>query len=313
MLRFRGPRSSTESLVREVESALGTCTAVAVLRERQDADALDGVVTELRAQADLFGGSDDPADASEVEAIERLEARIVARRLALDGIDPREVRRRSLAELAPSGLAPSRERMPPPLLAYAGRRRDADAAVDRVRALMAVLHAVHGASAVQVGTTLQERGLLPWSTPQERTFLALLHQRGPDDHEVAAHRAWIGRRVEGLHALGWALGLLPELGPVGFSDVRPEAFAAVGPASPAGAPAEVVLRPHAELVARLDVLTCAHRAVQEHELRPIAAPLPLDVVPGAIAERRRALEWLLGDESWDDIDLDVEIRAGRVA
>lgn len=311
MLRFRGPRSGRESLVREVESALGTCTAVAVLRERQDADALDGVVTELRAQADLLGGSDDPADAAEVASIERLEARIVTRRLALDGIDPREVRRRSLAELAPAGLAPSPERMPPMLEGFAGRRRDADAAVERVRALMAVLHAVHGASALDVGTTLRDRGLLPWSTPQERAFLALLHQRGPDDHEVAAYRAWIGRRVEGLHALGWALGLLPELGPVGFSDVRPEAFAAAGPASPAGAPAEVVLRGHAELVSRLDVLTCAHRAVQEHELRPIAAPLPLDVVPGAIAERRRALEWLLGTDSWDDIDLDIEVRAGR--
>ena len=155
MLRFRGPRSSTESLVREVESALGTCTAVAVLRERpKDADALDGAITELRAQADLLGGSDDPEDAAEVDAIERLEARIVARRLALDGVDLREVRRRSLAELAPSGLAPSRERMPGLLHAHAaGRRRDADAAVDRVRALMAVLHAVHGASAVQVGST----------------------------------------------------------------------------------------------------------------------------------------------------------------
>ncbi|MDO9410428.1 DUF4272 domain-containing protein [Patulibacter sp.] len=312
MLRFRTARSETDVLVREVESALGRCIAVSVLKDRpDDPDALDGAVTGLRAQADLLDGSDKPSDAAEVEAIEALETRVVDRKLDLLGIDPRQVRRGSLATLAHVGLTPSATGLPVVADAYAGRRRDADAAVDRVRALMAVLHAVHGAPAADVAGSLKSRGLVPWSTPQERTFLDLQGTREEGDRELAAHRAWIGRRVEGLHALGWALGMLDDLEPTGFSAVHPSAFAAVGPAEPAGAPTELLLRPQAELLARLDLLSCAHYAVQEHELRGASSPLPRDVIPGAIAERKRALEWLLGQDGWDDIEVDGEIRASR--
>jgi len=312
MLRFRTARSDTDVLVREVESSLGRCMAVSVLQERpDDLDALDGAVTGLRAQADLLGGSSDPSDAAEVEALDALEARVVDRKLALLELDPRHVRRSSLASLAHVGMAPSAAGLPVVLDAYGGRRRSTEGAVDRVRALMAVLHAVHGASAATVAGSLKQRGLVPWTTPQERTFLDLLGNRDEDDRELGAHRAWIGRRVEGLHALGWALGILPDLEPTGFSRVHPSAFAPVGPAEPAGAPVELELRPQAELLARLDLLSCAHYAVQEHELRGASGPLPPDVVPGAIAERRRALEWLLGSESWDDIEVDVDIRAAR--
>lgn len=312
MFGLRTPRSRTDALVREVEDALGTCTAVAALRERpEDPAVLDLVVSGLRAQADLVGGSDDPADVADAEAIEDLERRIVARRLALVGIDPRELRRRSLAELAHAGLAPSERRAPSVLDAAAGARRTADDAGTRARALLAVLHVVHGARALDVGRSLERRGLVPWTTPQERAFLKLQATRPADDRELAAHRAWIGRRVEGLHVLGWALGLVPDLLATGFSDVRPDAFAPVGPGEAADTPVGLPLRPEAELLARLDVLTCAHAALQERELRGGAAPLPADVVPGAIAERRRALEWLLSRDAWDAIDVEAEIRAER--
>jgi hypothetical protein len=312
MLRFRTARSEAEVLVRDVESALGRCMAVSVLQERpDDPAALDGAVTGLRAQADLLAGSDAPSDVTEVETIEALETRVVDRKLALLDLDPRQVRRASLATLAHVGLAPTATGLPVVLDAYAGRRRGTEAAVDRVRALMAVLHAVHGASAAVVAGSLKERGLVPWSTPQERAFLDLSGNREDGDRELAAHRAWIGRRVEGLHALGWALGILDDLEPTGFTAVHPSAFSAVGPAEPAGAPAEVALRPEAELLRRLDLLSCAHYAVQEHELRGASSPLPRDVVPGAIAERRRALEWLLGHEPWDDIETDADIRITR--
>lgn len=312
MFGLRSPRTKADALVRQVEDALGTCAAVGALRERpEDPEALDLVVTELRVQADLVGGSDDPADLAEVEAIEELERRITARRLGLLGIDPRELRRRSLAELAHAGLVPSERRAPSVLDAAAGRRRTAENACDRARALLAVLHAVHGARAIDVGRSLERRGLVPWTTPQERTFLKLLATRPDDDRELAAHRAWIGRRVEGLHALGWALGLLPDLDATGFSDVHPDAFAPIAPAEAAGTPTSLRLRTEAELLGRLDVLTCAHVALQERELRGGSTPLPSDVVPGAIAERRRALDWLLSVEAWDAIDVETAIRAER--
>ncbi|MEV4421082.1 DUF4272 domain-containing protein [Patulibacter sp. NPDC049589] len=280
------------------------------LRERpDDPDALDGVVSALREQADLLGGSIDDADVADAATIDGLVTRIVDRKLALQELDPRAVRRRSLAELAHVGLAPVPERVPTVLDAYAGRRRTAEDAVDRVRALMGVLHAVHGAKVLDVATSLKQRGLGPWLTPGERQFLTLLIQHPEREAEIQSHRISIARRVEGLHALGWALGLLPDLLPTGFSRVPPEVFAPVGPAAAAGAPTELALRDQGELLARLDVLTCAHRAVQEHEVGGSTGPLPRDVVPRAIAERRRALEWLLGTESWDEIEIDTD---GRV-
>jgi hypothetical protein len=312
MLRFRSARSETDGLLREVESALGRCIAVSVLKERpDDPEAIDGAVSALRAQGDLVGGSTDPADTAEFQAVETLETRLTERKLALLELDPRQVRRTSLATLAHAGLAPVATGLPTVLDAYAGRRRSAEATVERVRALMAVLHAVHGAPAADVARSLKKRGLVPWTTPQERAFLDLLGTREDDDRELVAHRSWIGRRVEGLHALGWALKVLPDLEPTGYSDVHPDAFAEVGPAEPYGAPTELELRPQRELLERLDLFSCAHYAVQEHELRGATSPLPRAVVPGAIAERRRALEWLLGTESWDDIETDGTIRASR--
>lgn len=308
MLGLRPRRSATEVLVRRVEAALGTCTTATVLRRGpDDVDALDAVVSDLAEQADLLGGSHDPADRSDVTEIEAVAALVTARKLELQGIDPRVVRRRTLAELAHVGLVPAPDRVPTLLGAYAGRRRTAEDAVDRVRALIGVLHAVHGADAREVGMSLHRRGLGPWLTPGEKQVLGLLARHGSDAPELAEHRAWVGRRVEGLHALGWALGLLPDLRPVGFSDVHPDAFAPAGPALAAGDPAEGArLRSAAELVSRLDVLTCAHRAVQEHQVAGARGPLPPDVVPAAIAERRVALEWVLGRESWDAIEADTD-------
>jgi hypothetical protein len=313
MLRFRTNRSDKDVLVRDFESAVGPCIATTVLRESpDDPEALDTAVEELRSQADLLGGSGDPDDLAAADELDALERRLTARSLQLQGVDAKDVRRRSLSTLAHAGLTPSPERVPLLLEHYAGLRRDEQAAVDRVRALMAVLHAVHGASAMTVGRSVQNRGLLPWLTPQERTFLVFAAKREKGDPELEQHRAWIGRRVEGLHALGWALGLLPDLGATGYSEVHPDTFRPVRPADAAGDPADdVQLRPRAELVARLDVLTCALRAVQEQELRGAAKTLPPDVVPGVIAERRRALEWVLTREPWDDLELEFDVRAER--
>jgi hypothetical protein len=314
MLGLRPRRSATEVLVSRVESALGTCTTVSVLRDGPDeVDALDAVVSDLAEQADLLGGSDDPSDQADVAEIEAVSALVTARKLELQGIDPRAVRRRALSELAHVGLAPAPDRVPLLHRAYAGRRRTAEDAVDRVRALIGVLHAAHGADGREVGMSLHRRDLVPWLTPGEKQVLGLLARHGSSAPELAEHRAWVGRRVEGLHALGWALGLLPDLRPVGFSDVHPDAFVPVGPALTAGDPAEgVALRAPAELVARLDVLTCAHRAVQEHQVGGARGPLPRDVVPAAIAERRVALQWLLSRDGWDAIEADTDghVRVG---
>ena len=114
-------------------------------------------------------------------------------------------------------------------------------------------------------------------------------------------------RVEALTALAWALALVDELPLEGAHGVPAEVFAPLDPDGSRGARSEEVeLRPSQELADKLDVFYCAHWAVREHELTGSFDPLPGELVPGAIQERRHGLEWLLSvDVDWEDIDLSI--------
>ncbi len=57
----------------------------------------------------------------------------------------------------------------------------------------------------------------------------------------------------------------------------------------------------AEVVVVCDLAYCLHWAIRQSELR--RERLPGNLKPYVVLERRRALEWLLSQEAWDEVPL----------
>ncbi len=64
---------------------------------------------------------------------------------------------------------------------------------------------------------------------------------------------------------------------------------------------KVKLRDLKELVVEADLVYCIHWGMVENSLRGKKNEIPLYV----IEERRRAIDWILYYESWEDVDLDT--------
>lgn len=235
----------------------------------------------------------DPSESDDDDDSERIVAKLRAQ-----GLSPEQLRSWSLAELAHHGLPAPPAHFPAILEAYAGPRRSAQDVVDRVRALHGVLAAAYGQPPDEILERLDERELMPWVSEQE---LAMLH--APENEDGERLRVQISWRTECLQSLGWALGIYDELPLEGLTQAAPEDFAPIEPEADAGTPADVTLRGERELLARLDVFYCAHWGVRDHELTGLPADFPEEIVGGAVWERRHALEWLLSDTAWDDIEL----------
>lgn len=223
------------------------------------------------------------------------DSELIVAKLHAQGLRPQELRGWSLAELGHHGLKAPPEHFPTVLEAYAGHRRSAQDVVDRVRALHGVLAAAYGQPPDEILETLDERELMPWVSADEHAMLL-----EPGDERLRVQISW---RTECLQSLGWALGIYDELPLEGLTQAAPEDFAPIAPEADAGTPADVELRDERELMARLDVFYCAHWAVRDHDLTGLPADFPEEIVDGAVWERRHALEWLLSDTPWDDIEL----------
>ena len=275
--------------IEQARGLLGDVPAVTAAAERPgDPVALSRLATALLE----YDCSDE-----EFEVCGEIHSRLVVAKLHAQGLSPDEIRGWSLAELAHQGLPAPPPHFPTILEAYAGGRRSAQDVVDRIRALHGVLAAAYGQPGDEVLEKLTERGLLEWVTDEERVMLAA------KDDEAQKLRVQISWRMECLSALGWAVGIYDELPIEGTSEAAPEDFVSLEPEADAGVPADVTLRDERELMARLDVFYCAHWAVRDHDLTGLPEAWPDGIVDGAVWERRHALEWLLSDTPWDDIDL----------
>jgi hypothetical protein len=67
--------------------------------------------------------------------------------------------------------------------------------------------------------------------------------------------------------------------------------------------ARVVVRDKAQIISKCDLAYCLHWAIKEAALHGADSPGVLD--PVRVVERRRALEWMIGSEDWDDVSLDT--------
>jgi hypothetical protein len=182
--------------------------------------------------------------------------------------------------------------------------RDAGAVADRCHALAAALALTHRAPVATVRAAIDHNGLEPSLASREQRLLAVLEgdvESGEDDlQQLLVDIAW---REEALHALLWALGLVDDLPPDVMCPKAP-AYERLAPElNPANARGVARLRPLAELAAMLDLYYLLHwhaRRAQYH-----GDVWDYDIAPGVVLERRRALEWLFQDASWEDVDLAV--------
>lgn len=182
-----------------------------------------------------------------------------------------------------------------PLLDAGLEMRSADETVSRILAMNALAATAYGFDKVRAIDWLKHEVLTDSLTQQERRFL--FEDVGqPNRFQV---------QVEGMWALAWAMRIVNEMN---FGKECDNRFAATLPNLKVNQSSEEFRntaspRPLEQVVAACDLAYCLHWAVRQSELsgkRP-----PGNLKPYLVVERRRALEWLLTKESWDEVPLDT--------
>lgn len=165
------------------------------------------------------------------------------------------------------------------------------------RAVALIVVAGKAVAGHDVGRILMERSSAQsFLSPVEQEFMLDVDP----DHASRAYFSW---RYECLHVLLWSIGLIEELGaPTGacnieFIDktmVELEAH---------GLRERAQLRSSAELSAAADSLEYAHWAVRDAQI--FGKPIPDGLTPDVVYERHYAINWLTGDEDWDEVSTDT--------
>jgi hypothetical protein len=180
--------------------------------------------------------------------------------------------------------------------------RDAHSVASRCHAIAAALALQQDAPAERIAKALVDNDLERWLADSELRFLAHLVGEAPlpdDEHrQLAVDISW---REEALWALLWCLELVDDL-PADELCGRDPFYERLAPdMDPSRGRTDVLLRSLSEIAEMLDFYYCLHwnaRNAQYHG--QLWNP---KIAPGAVLERRRALEWLFQDVPWDDVDL----------
>ena len=172
----------------------------------------------------------------------------------------------------------------------------------RCHAIAAALALQHGAPPARIRRALHDNDLERWLADTEQRYLRHLERdvtmNAEEHHRTAVDISW---REEALWALLWSIELVDDLPPDELCDRGPFYERLAPGMDPAKGRTDVALRPLPEIAAMLDFYYCLHwyaRKAQYHGQRWDA-----QIAPGAVLERRRALEWLFQDVAWEDVDL----------
>jgi hypothetical protein len=182
-----------------------------------------------------------------------------------------------------------------PLLDAGLEMRNADETLSRILVMNAVAATAYGFDKVKAIAWLRQEALTDSLTEQERRFV----------FEGVGQPDRLRAQVEGMWALAWALQIVGEMN---FGKDCDRSFAAMLPnlkANQSSGDFRKRANPRSpdQVIAACDLAYCLHWAIRQSELsgkRP-----PGNLKPYVIAERRRALEWLLSKESWDEVLLDT--------
>jgi hypothetical protein len=179
-----------------------------------------------------------------------------------------------------------------PLMVDGGALRDKDAVVDRMLVLDVMIGCASGLPPELGAEWVEEAGIEAAVAPSEERILT----GRPEEVPVR-----LLDRMEALWTLGWAASLFraldfgricgPELAMI-FGDI--ENLRGVRALRK-----RCGMRRYEEVVAACDLARCLHRGLLIADRS--GAPPPGKVEPHIIVERRRALEWLVGQQGWDEI------------
>ncbi len=182
--------------------------------------------------------------------------------------------------------------------------RDASSVAARCHAIAAALALQQGAPVQRIRHALRDNDLERWVADRELRFLLHLeHELELDTEELHQTAVDISWREEAMWALMWSIGLVDDLPPDKLCGKDPFYERLAPNMDPARGRTDVALRPIAEIAAMLDLYYCLHwhaRNAQYHGQR-----WDPQIAPGAVLERRRALEWLFQDVPWEEVDLGV--------
>jgi hypothetical protein len=201
-------------------------------------------------------------------------------------------RERSLATAAKLGY-PINQNLP--LLDKQESPKSRDQAVTRLLCLFVVAVSAYGLDRHKALAWLQSESISNDLTDEEKRFLT----KGDGD----ANR--FAQSIEAIWALAWALGFIKELD---FEKNCDDNFIDLFPRIRRGESgtalrAKAALRPWDEILAACDLAYCLHWGMGEAQIA--GGKLPGKVPPYVITERRRALDWLISDEPWDEVSLDT--------
>jgi hypothetical protein len=159
-----------------------------------------------------------------------------------------------------------------------------------------VISAAFGTEKEQVDRWLKQELLWDCLVASERKFLS---KKGKQEDVLLQYQ------VESLWALNWGLGYVERLDfsevcADGLVDLMPDIYSLAGSGEYVR---NTRLRSVEEVEEACDLSYCLHWGVRDAAIRGRVLPTP---VPSYVTVyRRKALEWMLSDESWDEIRLDT--------
>jgi Domain of unknown function (DUF4272) len=173
--------------------------------------------------------------------------------------------------------------------------RSLDDTANRLLCLNAVAAADYGLPSEKSYKWLESQNLIKHLEPAEEAFL--LHGKGS--------KTVFQWQVEGAFALSWALSLYASMS---FDTPCPDDLVHKMPnlkelETIEAFKAKLSLRDSTEIFEAADLAYCLSWAARDSQL--IGTSFPKQIQIGVLMERRRALEWLICDESWYEISLDT--------
>jgi hypothetical protein len=203
----------------------------------------------------------------------------------------REIRARSIAEARGLGYTTNESL---PLLGTDFVIRSASDLRARMLCVSAVLWRAAGLPEDAVLKWLKQEKLLKQLTRPERQFLA-----DPEGEPT------MSARTDGLYALAWCGWLIDHFD---FSTECPDTLVELFPdvrkgQRSAGFGNDLAIRAPSLILAKCDLAYCLHWSVHDQVL--MGRPAPGRLHPMYLVERRRAFEWMMSSDGWDDVSLDT--------
>lgn len=179
-----------------------------------------------------------------------------------------------------------------------GQPRSVDEVVGRALVMNALVNVYFNAPIPVIRQWIEANGVEPHLTPRERALLAKTNAELGQQEKLDL--SW---SMEALWALLWAGSLADDLA---WDRRLPNHMASLLPNLKLNEDGSTLgrrmrLRPHAELLAMLDLYYRLHWYAEDGRLNGYPTP---GVDGSVVMERRKALEWVLDPETgWDEVDL----------